>query len=360
MIEYVTHFLSFAVTVHATLPIRTASRGMSFAFIDIPFFFQYSPLSGFFINFMLFFYIISIYNKQAITIQQQIDQLKLRGLHISEQDDAIHFLSHISYYRLAGYWWPMQSDKENHIFKEGSKFCDVIALYNFDRELRLLLFGVIEKIEISLRTKLIYHLSHEINPWWFQDTSIFINISELIKTLSSIDEEITRSKDLFVKEHKKKHGDDLRLPPAWKSLELTSFGSLSKLYGNLKHTVKTKDIIAMEFGTVNHTYLPSWLQSIAQIRNYCAHHSRLWNKNLPGSPKLLSKPPFPWLNDVPNEKEFMKLYVHLCCMKYLLNIVQPKNDFTACLNNLLVKYPNVDPNALGLKNNWQSEPLWQV
>lgn len=301
-----------------------------------------------------------MYNKHAITIQQQIDQLKLRGLDISAQDNATHFLSHISYYRLAGYWWPMQSDKENHIFKDGSKFCDVIALYNFDRELRLLLFGVIEKIEISLRTKLIYHLSHEINPWWFQDTSIFINTSELIKTLTSIDEEITRSKDTFVKEHKSKHKDDLRLPPAWKSLELTSFGSLSKLYGNLKHTVKAKDIIAIEFGTVNHTYLPSWLQSIAQIRNYCAHHSRLWNKNLPGSPKLLSKPPFPWLKAVPKENEFMKLYVHLCCMKYLLNIVQPENDFMVCLNDLLVKYPNVDPKALGLKDNWQSEALWQV
>ena len=62
-----------------------------------------------------------MYNKQAITIQQQIDQLKLRGLHISAQDNATHFLSNISYYRLAGYWWPMQSDKENHIFKPGRK-----------------------------------------------------------------------------------------------------------------------------------------------------------------------------------------------------------------------------------------------
>ena len=56
----------------------------------------------------------------------------------------------------------------------------------------------------------------------------------------------------------------------------------------------------------------------------------------------------------------MKLYVHLCCMKYLLNIVQPENDFMVCLNDLLVKYPNVDPKALGLKDNWQSEALWQA
>ncbi len=159
------------------------------------------------------------------------------------------------------------------------------------------------------------------------------------------------------KEHKRKHKDDLRFPPAWKTLELTSFGSLSRLYGNLKNTVKSKDTIAKELGTVNHTFLPSWLQSIAQIRNYCAHHTRLWNKNLPGKPKLLPNPPNPWINVVPKEHEFSMLYVHLCCMKYLLNIIDPQNRFKERLESLLKHYPNVDPNALGLKSDWQSEPL---
>ncbi len=301
-----------------------------------------------------------MFEKIAIPISLQIEKLKKRGLHIETADNAAHYLSHISYYRLAGYWWPMQIDKEKHIFKPNSRFVDVIALYNFDRELRLLLFDVIEKIEISLRTKLIYHLSQEFCPWWFQNTALFTNTSELIKTLASIESEITRSKGIFIKEHKKKHCDDLRLPPAWKTLELTSFGSLSKLYGNLKNNIAAKDIIAKELGTINHTFLPSWLQSITQIRNYCAHHSRLWNKNLPGKPKLMSKPQFPWLIDVPKENEFKMLYIHLCCMKYLLNIIQPSNSFTVSLLHLLEKYPNVDTNALGLKLNWQKEPVWRI
>ncbi len=135
--------------------------------------------------------------KTALPISLQIEQLKQRGLQIEDEDNAAHLLGHISYYRLAGWWWPMQMDKENHIFKPNSRFADVIALYDFDRELRLLLFDVIEKIEISLKTKLIYHLSQEFNPWWFQNTTLFINTSELIKTLSSIESEIDRSKDIF-------------------------------------------------------------------------------------------------------------------------------------------------------------------
>lgn len=92
-----------------------------------------------------------MYNKQPLTVDEQIAQLIERGLSISDSNLASHFLSHISYYRLAGYWWPMQSEpKEDHVFKPGSKFEDVISLYNFDRELRIIIFDAIEKIEISL------------------------------------------------------------------------------------------------------------------------------------------------------------------------------------------------------------------
>ncbi len=298
------------------------------------------------------------YDKTPHTIEEQIKLLEKRGLSIDDKDLALHYLSHVSYYRMAGYWWPMQEDKEKHIFKKESKFSDVVHLYNFDRELKLLIFDVIEKIEISLRTKLIYHLSHEFDPWWFENTSLFNDSQALIKTLFTMQEEVERSKETFMKTHKKKYKNDGRFPPAWKTLELTSFGALSKLYGNLKNTIKSKDTIAKEFGAVNHTYLPSWLQSIAQIRNVCAHHARLWNRNLPSTVKLLPDPPNNWIKDVPKQHEFPKLYVHLCLMKYLVNVVAPENTFAERLFKLFEKYPNVDPNALGMKENWNKEPLW--
>lgn len=299
------------------------------------------------------------YGKPSITIDQQISQLKRRGLTIKDEKLAAHYLANISYYRLAGYWWAMQSNKEAHAFKPGSTFENVIDLYNFDRELRLLVFDTIARIEISFRTKLIYHLSHECTPWWFEEEKNFKNKVKHTETLLAINKELKRTKEVFIKEHYKKYHIDLRRPPAWKTLEIASLGNNSKLYGNLSNTIKSKNLIAAEFGVVNHTYLHSWLQSVTQIRNLCAHHSRLWNKNLPGRPKLLSKPPYPWLKIVPPSEEHYKLYIHLCCMKYLMNTVSPGNRLTKKLNNLLIKYSNIDPNALGLKPDWQNEPLWQ-
>ena len=150
-----------------------------------------------------------MFDKKAISLQEQIMKLQQRGLIISENDNATHYLSHTSYYRLGEYWHSMQDDKKEHSFKQNSKFKDVISLYNFDAELRILLFGVIEKIEISLRTKLIYHLSHEFNPWWFQDFDLFIDSKELVKTLSSLQEELARTKETTIKNHFKNHKDDI-------------------------------------------------------------------------------------------------------------------------------------------------------
>jgi abortive infection bacteriophage resistance protein len=300
-----------------------------------------------------------IYNKRVTTVDDQIMQLKARGLQISDDSNARHYLLNISYYRLAGYWWPMQADKVNHTFKPNSRFEDVIALYNFDRELRLLLFDIIERIEIGLRTKMIYHLSHEYGAWWFQNPELFINSMAFIRTLSSLGEELERSKEIFIKEHFSRYKTDFRFPPAWKTLEIMTFGSLSKLYGNLKPTVRSKDIIAAELNTVNHTFLPSWLLSITQIRNICAHHGRLWNKNLPGRPNLLPKPPAPWLKNVPSANQHHMLYIHACCMKYLLDVISPGHHYKVRLALLFQKYPTVDLNALGFPADWEDEPLWR-
>ena len=299
------------------------------------------------------------YDKKSISLREQIQQLQSRGLAITDEQAAEHHLRNISYYRLAGYWWPMQSDKVNHVFKPRSRFEDVIALYSFDSDLRLLVFKAIERIEIGLRTRMINHLSDEIDPWWFENEAIFTNPNAFKTNLKSLDRELGKSKEVFILEHYEKYHADHRRPPAWKSLEVASFGLLSKLYGNLNPGIKSKDSIAQELGTINHTFLKSWLQSISQIRNVCAHHGRLWNKNLPGRPKLMPHPPSPWVLDVPPASRHHMLYVHLCCMKYLLDAISPGHKFAERLKQLFDSYRSVDPNALGFPLRWQADPFWQ-
>ena len=106
------------------------------------------------------------YTKPAFLYADQLQQLKTRGLIVENDAKALHLLEHISYYRLSGYWYPMLAlPKTGHIFKPGSKFNDVFKLYCFDRELRKLIQGELEKIEVAIRSKMIYLLSHRYDPF---------------------------------------------------------------------------------------------------------------------------------------------------------------------------------------------------
>ena len=62
------------------------------------------------------------YPKKIISIDKQIQRLQERGLSINDIGRAKEFLKNISYFRLQGFWWEYQSDKENHQFKEGTTF----------------------------------------------------------------------------------------------------------------------------------------------------------------------------------------------------------------------------------------------
>ncbi len=296
------------------------------------------------------------YSKLPFTIAQQIEQLKSRGLKIDDPIFAEHYLSVISYYRLAGYWWPMQADKVTHIFKPEARFETVIDLYNFDRELRLILFDAIERIEIGVRTKLIYYLSLDYGPWWFENPDLFSDKQHHAETLKFIDEELARSKETFILDHYKRYTNPSR-PPAWKTLETVTIGNLSKLYRNLI-SCEARTNVAKDLHVPKPEFLTSWFAAISIVRNICAHHGRLWNKKLPSRIKLFSNTSQPWLNQFPSAANSVKLYTSLCCVQYLLNAISPGNHFKQRLKTLLKRYTVVDLAAMGFPQDWQTEALW--
>jgi abortive infection bacteriophage resistance protein len=167
--------------------------------------------------------------------------------------------------------------------------------------------------------------------------------------------ELNRSKEDFIKEHIKKY-DTPDVPPAWKTLEVISFGTLSKMYFNFKDTTIKKNV-ARSLGLPQHLFLESWIASLAALRNCCAHHARIWNRNYPVTPNIPKKLSGNWIanrNIQPN-----KLYAQLCTIAYLLNVIKWENGFSRQLKALLVQYTNVDTRAMGFPADWQDEPLWK-
>lgn len=97
---------------------------------------------------LIFYTPMVTYTKQPISIAVQMSMLKNRRLLFDDEQATVEYLKIISYFRLANYWKPMESDKVNYVFKPKNKFENVVTLYNFDKELRTLIFSAIQSIEI--------------------------------------------------------------------------------------------------------------------------------------------------------------------------------------------------------------------
>jgi abortive infection bacteriophage resistance protein len=295
--------------------------------------------------------------KPSKTIQEQIALLQNRAMQFRNIADAPHFLSNISYYRLKGYWWELQDDKVNHHFAPNSYFEDVIDLYNFDRHFRLIVFNAIERIEIALRTKLIYHLSLTYGPHWYLSPAIFQDPKRFASFLGKINMDMSNSSEEFIVKHFDNHPDEM--PESWKSLEVLTLGTLSKLYSNLQHQLPEKNKIATEFGLNNQKYLVSWLLTITVIRNIIAHHGRLWNRviiNKYDWPKTTTKP---LLGYIPNNHQRRKIFPLLSAIIYLNNEVSPGHHIKQDLLSLFAQFPAIQLGKMGFPANWQNEPLWQ-
>jgi abortive infection bacteriophage resistance protein len=226
-----------------------------------------------------------LYSKSFISYPDQIALLKSRGMKFADEKKSLHLLENISYYRFSGYWYPLLADKENHVFKPNADFDTAFNLYKFDCELRKLIIAELEKIEVAVRAKM------------------------------AIQDELNRNDEEFIIAFKSKYTN--HFPPSYILLEITSFGALSRLYGNLK-SGKNKRDIARTFG-LSDVAFTSWLHSLVYIRNVCAHHARIWNRPMSIQPLFPRSASNAWLTNRP--VGINRVFYALSMIIYLLNII---------------------------------------
>ena len=296
-------------------------------------------------------------NKDFRTIEEQIILLRTRGMLIKDEQITTFYLRHISYFRLKGYWWDMQTDRINHVFAPNSYFEDVIDRYNFDRQLRLILFDAIEFIEIALRTKMIYHLSQVYGGLWYLNENIVTDKTKHEECLVDMQIEFARNGESFAKDFRRKHPDNN--PDAWLMFEALSFGTLSKIFSNLKHQLPQKSIVANEFGLNSINELSSWLAAISYLRNVIAHHARIFGRDILKRPVLPRRPRNQWLQFGITPVQEKKPFVVISTMIYLCNAINPNNEIKNKLLLLFKNNPNVPVYKMGFFNNRQNEPLWK-
>jgi abortive infection bacteriophage resistance protein len=293
--------------------------------------------------------------KPALTLEQQLDQLIQRGLHCDDRAQALHYLAHLNYYRLGAYWLPFEVDHASHAFRPGTRFDDVLNLYVFDRELRLHLLDAIERVEVSIRANWAYALARRHGPHAHLDASLFKQTAsnwDHSQQIQKLEGEGRKSKETFIQHHYLKYQESL--PPLWAVTEIMTLGQLSKWYSNLRHG-SDRNAVAHRYD-MDETVLTSFLHHLSIIRNLCAHHSRLWNREFTVTFRLPTQRPKAITASI-HFQDKRRLYNTLTVLAWMLDCISPQHQWKSRLNNLLTKH-RIDPQRMGFPSGWEKMALW--
>ncbi len=304
------------------------------------------------------------YHKPPLSYEKQAELLIQRGL-IADKGVLVERLENVNYYRLSGYLFPYRQADDS--FKAETTFEEVWKHYTFDRRLRLIVMDAIERIEVSVKTQLIYNVSHKTQAFGYMESECFpmMSVSEHESLVKKIVEEVSRSKERFVGHFKNKYGNAHRFTgvagaehiilPLWMVGEILSFGTVLTAYRGVSNEIKGN--IAKRYH-IPVPVLTSWLQTVNVIRNICAHHGRLWNRELGVKPYIPRKNKYPEWHDpvaIPRNRVFGVLTI----LRYLLKIIAPQSNWKKRFMALLDEYPNISRWSMGFSDNWQESPLWK-
>lgn len=275
------------------------------------------------------------------TYEEQVSILKERGLHIENEQKAIEVLKRINYYRLTAYGLTLKTSDKVDQFKSGISFEHILKLYEFDKELRLLLLDAIESIETAFRAHIAYYHAHTYGAVAYKDPTHFKNETYHAKFLTNLERSLKENeRELFVKHHHTKYQSNF---PIWVAVEVLSFSTLSMMFKNLHN--QDKQTISKEHYSMDFKYIESWLYTLTMIRNICAHHGRLYSKTLTIRPQVFANVK----KELSNERIFIVFFI---ISKLLTS--NERNVFVDKITYLLDTYAAfIDYKQLGIPQEWE-------
>ena len=246
-----------------------------------------------------------------------------------------------------------------------------MRFYLFDKALRLNLTDALERIEIAVRACLVDVLG-KIDPLSYRDPRTYTGRfseapvdggpTELSMFIDGLDETFERSKEEFAKHFRAKYE---RPPPIWIAVGTWDWGKLSHAINHLSDTNRDAVCCSIHRDRTRRT-LVSWMRCLNEVRNACAHHSRLWNKAVINSPRLHSGeiPAFEHLagpNRSVSDEQKKRLYGALIPTCFLIRTFHPNTEWPRRLAHLVAEADlpeGVGIASAGFPENWQEDPLW--
>ncbi len=224
-----------------------------------------------------------------LTIDEQLELLKSKGLIINSEKIARKYLNEIGYYKLInGYKTPFKytqkTDDKNAIkkFIENTTIDELYHLYTFDQNLKSLILRYISEIEIMVKARMSEVISSKYgikeSDYLVADNFAPDKISRDSKEtkfleiqadiLSTIRDQSTKHKSM------KWYAENYGFFPFWIVCNVLSFGTISLLYSKMKQP--DQYLISKYFRQKSKTF-ESMLTIMQLFRNVCAHNEVVYN-----------------------------------------------------------------------------------
>jgi abortive infection bacteriophage resistance protein len=300
------------------------------------------------------------YTKPALTFEQQAERLIDRGL-IADKTLLIARLSRVNYYRLSAYWYNFKTTDpvtNAESFAPKTTLEMIWERYQFDRELRRLVMDQLEDVEVAvLRTCLVERFTLQHGPFGYVEIKNFnprFPPDAHRRLIAELEESTNRSTEEFIERFGRKYTGERHLP-LWIAAEVMTFGQLFTIFRNLDRS--DLRAVARRFGLYPPVMI-SWLHTLLFIRNTCAHHARLWNREISIRPRIPDKKHNPEWHD-PVKLDNSRIFAVLTLLRYLLKTIEPENDVRARLEELLARYPGINIREMGFPSNWRASSIWK-
>lgn len=309
-------------------------------------------------------------SKPWTSVSEQTQILVSRGL--EDAPDFAHYLSQVGYYRLSGYSYPLRQfastepggirnerDGERRrldSFVSGAKMRHVISLYEFDVYLRQTLWQALSKLEVALRFDIGYTFG-ETDPYLHLHVRDFWNEGRkrdrAQKFSKKLEEAQKRSSEEFVRHHRRVYGNKM---PIWVATEILEFGSLVNLY--TLAPFEQRERVASNYGARSDE-LESWLRVMNYLRNICAHHARLWNRQVVIRPVTKYRRNDPELSPCLGRDD--KIFASMSIAAFLLErkgLTEPISALVLALSDFPANVPQCHIGDRGVPENWKDLSLW--
>lgn len=308
------------------------------------------------------------YNKPAFTSGQLLAKLQGQGFVVDADDAALapRYFDYIGAHRIKGYWYSSVDPVSKRFRADRGNFKYLVQQISFDEDLRALLWGLLEKVELAVRSAMANHLSIQASPHWFLDRTLFKHSTgwSFGQIVRKIEDEVGRSQERRAVKHYNDTYNEPYLPPSWVMSECVTLGFWSRTFQSLADP-QHKRAIAARFGVNQPEVFESWLHCVTYLRNLVAHHGqilgvqlRIAPQNYKGNAKQKAGTKSAPAVSLHLGSDTKCLHAAAKMMHFLVARTHLPTHFKADLEALFARYPTNFAASVGFAPDWATQPGW--